>query len=243
MANPKVEKQVVDPKVALLAKLSKIMEATGYLQKDKKNKFDGYMYLSEQKIKEHFSDLLVEHKVMFLPKETRVVRSEATTTNTGKPSRLTEVESFYAFVDVETGYEINGMISGQGEDRSDKGIYKAMTGALKYVFINTFLVPAGDDPENDDDQKPEKPVQKPVEKPVPPAPREVAPESRNNKAPVINRTKFTGRQKQLADAMDLFTTNQELGDYYLSLDKKDQTLIFNYKEYLKGKLEGTWVKK
>lgn len=39
---------------------------------------------------------------------------------------------------------------GEGVDKQDKAAYKAMTGALKYVYRQTFAIPTGDDPENDE---------------------------------------------------------------------------------------------
>jgi hypothetical protein len=37
---------------------------------------------------------------------------------------------------------------GTGEDNSDKGTYKGITGGLKYILMKTFLIYTGDDPEN-----------------------------------------------------------------------------------------------
>ena len=38
---------------------------------------------------------------------------------------------------------------GQGQDRGDKGIYKAITGAAKYIYAQLFALPTTDDPEAD----------------------------------------------------------------------------------------------
>lgn len=38
---------------------------------------------------------------------------------------------------------------GEGRDRGDKAPYKALTGALKYALIQTFLIATGDDPEHE----------------------------------------------------------------------------------------------
>jgi len=40
---------------------------------------------------------------------------------------------------------------GQGADKGDKGVYKAITGAKKYFIANLFLIPTDDDPEGNDD--------------------------------------------------------------------------------------------
>lgn len=39
---------------------------------------------------------------------------------------------------------------GEGQDRADKAIYKAITGGKKYLISNIFNVPTTDDPERDD---------------------------------------------------------------------------------------------
>jgi hypothetical protein len=46
---------------------------------------------------------------------------------------------------------------GEAFDRSDKSLYKAYTGALKYYFANTWHVPTGDDPEADKTKPTDKP--------------------------------------------------------------------------------------
>ena len=55
----------------------------------------------------------------------------------------------YSFVDVDTGEEITVKIAGEGLDSGDKAPYKAMTGALKYALLQSFLLATGDDPEDE----------------------------------------------------------------------------------------------
>ena len=40
-------------------------------------------------------------------------------------------------------------VPGEGLDAGDKAPYKAMTGALKYALLQSFLLPTGDDPEEE----------------------------------------------------------------------------------------------
>ena len=254
MATKKVPSETVEDKkveanpqsslVLLLQKLHRIMEQSPYLQKDKKNTHDGYNYLSEEKIKEHFQGMFAKERLMFLPVGTQITKSVDTTTSTGKPTHLTEVVFNYQIVDVDTGFFISGSSSGQGEDRADKGVYKAITGALKYALTTTFLLPAGNDPEDDSDvEVPKKATPVPSRQVAPPKQsdptRGTQPDSNGVSAPpVINRTKFTGRQKALADAMDQFTTIDELKTYYTKeLSKEDKVLMYNYAQYLGDKLK------
>ena len=40
-------------------------------------------------------------------------------------------------------------VAGEGADPADKSVCKAMTSALKYALLQSFLIATGDDPEND----------------------------------------------------------------------------------------------
>jgi hypothetical protein len=50
---------------------------------------------------------------------------------------------------VDSGEEIVAKVAGQGLDSGDKAPYKAMTGALKYALLQSFLLATGDDPEDE----------------------------------------------------------------------------------------------
>jgi hypothetical protein len=62
-------------------------------------------------------------------------------------NRIIDVIIEFGFVDVEDLSETRMMIVGSGFDDSDKGVYKAMTGADKYKYILLFQIPTQDDPE------------------------------------------------------------------------------------------------
>ena len=55
-------------------------------------------------------------------------------------------------VDAQSGESLSSTIIGSGQDKGDKGPYKAYTGAQKYFLMKTFMIPTGDDPEKDDEQ-------------------------------------------------------------------------------------------
>ncbi len=50
---------------------------------------------------------------------------------------------------MDSGEEIVAKVAGQGLDAGDKAPYKAMTGALKYALLQSFLLATGDDPEDE----------------------------------------------------------------------------------------------
>lgn len=133
------------PRTKIAAKLNEIQKEVGYMQKGGKNEAQGYKFLSDAQIMEKFNELFQKNKVLF----TYASRITGTQPTPSGKQTLTNVEVDYEFLDVESGENIFGTAAGQGTDPGDKGVYKAITGAIKYVFMKTFLIPTGDDPEND----------------------------------------------------------------------------------------------
>lgn len=123
----------------ILKKLHDIMSEVDSIPKDKTNSFHGYDYASEYAIKTKLHGLLVKHKVLFMLSATDI-------RHTGT---LTDVICTFKFFDIESGEVLEAPFVGTGEDKLDKGTYKAITGAIKYILTSTFLIPTGDDPEND----------------------------------------------------------------------------------------------
>lgn len=60
------------------------------------------------------------------------------------------VEMKFTLIDPETGEFLEYMASGEGADFTDKGGYKAKTGAIKYFIRDNFLVGESTDPEEID---------------------------------------------------------------------------------------------
>lgn len=120
-------------------KIHNIMTSIGIIEKDKTNDFHKYKYASEFAIKKAVHEALVNEKLI-------LQLSEKSHT---KEANITTVTFEYCFIDIETGDKMCGLFSGSGEDKGDKGLYKAFTGCLKYLLTTTFLIPTGDDPEND----------------------------------------------------------------------------------------------
>lgn len=83
----------------------------------------------------------------------------------------------FTFVDAATGESQTVSAVGEGMDSGDKGCYKAMTGAVKYALLKTFLVPTGDDaekPDTTDNQAPAQQTTGPGYTPRPSAPQQAA---------------------------------------------------------------------
>ena len=131
----------------LRQKLAEVRRRIGYIQKRGHNERSNYSYVTAADIAGSVGDILAELGVVVIPRleeisyESAVGRSETT--------RMARVVMAYTFADVDSGEEIIAKVAGQGLDPGDKAPYKAMTGALKYALLQSFLLATGDDPEDD----------------------------------------------------------------------------------------------
>ena len=137
-----------DPvRLNLRQKLAEVRRRIGYVQKRGHNERHNYSYVTAADIAGSVGDLLAELGVVVIPRledisyESAVGRGEAT--------RMARVVMAYTFADVDSGDEIIAKVAGQGLDPGDKAPYKAMTGALKYALLQSFLLATGDDPEDE----------------------------------------------------------------------------------------------
>jgi len=132
---------IPDTKITGIAtKLWDVMGDLGYLTNDKKHP-QGWGYASEAAHKEAVQKALIKHRVLFFPTSSTVVDIR---------EGVVIVRLMYEFIDIDSGQRLAGSFDGTGSSRDDKGTYKADTGALKYALRSTFLIPTGDDPENED---------------------------------------------------------------------------------------------
>lgn len=126
-------------------KILKIMKAINSIEKKGHNDYDNYSYATDADIKTAVRKELINNGLIFkheiLEEKTRgdIVM--------GKMNVLVRIKVGYTFTDVDTGDTYEGFYYGHGTDKGDKGLYKAITGSIKYILTSTFLIPTGDDPE------------------------------------------------------------------------------------------------
>lgn len=132
----------------LVKKLAKIMGEINNVEKNGFNAFHKYNYAMEQ-------DMLVAVRKKLSDANIFIVTDVKTVTvqETGKEGFLTTIQTVHAFHDGDTGETLYASSAGQGTDKGDKGIYKAITGATKYFISKNFLIPTGDDPESFDEKR------------------------------------------------------------------------------------------
>lgn len=152
----------------VLKKLAAVMAENEYIQKTGKHP-TGFKFLKESDLKRKVGKSFSDHGLVLVPCSATVSSYE---TIRGKdPSNprhetLTTVNLGFRIFDKETGEYVQGQMPGQGVDGGDKGVYKAITGAIKYILTSVLLIETGDDPENEAPEAP--PPPKTTAKALPP---------------------------------------------------------------------------
>lgn len=134
---------------ALAKKLVNVQTGIRTVNKDGHNDFHNYDYATEAGFLAVLRPLLIQQGLVILSSVKDSAIIQQVKNNAGKESPLTRVQMEFTIVDSESGETFVGGAEGYGSDGMDKGIYKAITGATKYFLAKCFLIPTGDDPEND----------------------------------------------------------------------------------------------
>jgi hypothetical protein len=133
----------------LSKKMLQIMSEVGYVQKGGTNTFQNYKYAKEADVAAKVRESMVKHGVFLYTSVTKTGVSEYLN-NKGATQFMVSVLVTGTFVDSDSGESYTVTYPGDGADTGDKGIYKAITGADKYLLMKTFLIETGDDPEKDE---------------------------------------------------------------------------------------------
>jgi hypothetical protein len=131
----------------LRQKLAEVRRRLGYIQKRGHNERFNYSYVTAADIAGSVGDLLSELGVVVIPSLENITYES--TPGRNETTRMARVVMAYTFSDVDSGEELVAKVAGQGLDTGDKAPYKAMTGALKYALLQSFLLATGDDPEDE----------------------------------------------------------------------------------------------
>ncbi|MEE9452636.1 MAG: ERF family protein [Gammaproteobacteria bacterium] len=132
----------------LAEKMILISEEVQYIQKQGRNQFHKYNYVTDSDVVNALSKAMQKHKVFMF---SSVLQRQCTSYETrgNKNAFLVSIQLQVTFIDVDSGESMRSIFYGDGSDSDDKGVYKAITGAQKYALMKTFLVATGDDPEKD----------------------------------------------------------------------------------------------
>lgn len=136
----------------IAAKLVKILEAAGKVEKKGHNRAQNYKFVRETDLVDMIRPIMASEKLFLNLDVVAHELIEMGPTSSGSKNRLTILTISGTWVDAETGevWSLPSHFVGYGADTGDKGVYKAMTGAEKYFLFKAFLVGTGDDPEGDE---------------------------------------------------------------------------------------------
>lgn len=118
-------------------------------QKSGDNKFDKYRYSKLEDFFDAAKPILSKHGLAL------VIGNPAVSTLSDRPTKNGGLEhacqvQVTATLIHESGEWIEAQGHGEGQDRADKSIYKAITGAKKYALAGLLAIPTTDDPEADE---------------------------------------------------------------------------------------------
>ena len=139
----------------LLPALMKARQTISPTKKGGVNKFDDYAYATLEDWHNAVMPALLENGLMLSFSTISVENLEPRVTKKTKNGKETTSYQYVVQVICEgrlwhtsgQWIEIGGV--GQGQDRADKGVYKALTGCAKYLYAQLFALPTTDDPEGD----------------------------------------------------------------------------------------------
>ena len=145
----------------LAQKIVDVMSEVNSVSKRGRNEFQNYSYAKESDYIEAIRPTLIKNGIVVLPS-----LEEVKIEPIGKPesgNMLTSIIMKFTLINAENPKDMVEMkIPAQGADKSDKGVYKAITGAKKYFVSNVFLIPTNDDAEKDSVEVESKSVQSSV---------------------------------------------------------------------------------
>ena len=134
--------------LSLRQKLAVVRRRIAYVQKRGHNERKNYNYVTAADIAGAVGDILAELGVVVVPR-LESISHEPSRMGRSEVEHIARVVMAYTFMDVDTAEEITVKVAGEGLDAGDKAPYKAMTGALKYALLQSFLLATGDDPEEE----------------------------------------------------------------------------------------------
>lgn len=145
MAKALTPEENLSPEATILRAMNAVMSEVDYVQKKGENDFHGYKYATEADVLERLRPAMVKHGLILIPS----VQQVSSVDQYGN----TTVSIHYTLAHVSGAVWSQPVIAaGCGNDRNkngigDKGLYKALTGANKYLLFKLFQIETGNDAE------------------------------------------------------------------------------------------------
>lgn len=142
-----------------------VMAEIGAIAKGRKNQQQGYMFRGIDDVFMAAQAVFAKHGIFIATKVVKMDRAERTTQrgNTLIYTILTVEHTFYA----KDGSSVVVTTMGEAMDSGDKSCNKAMSAALKYAVLQTFVIPT-EEPKDTENESHEVLPENPPPKPLPP---------------------------------------------------------------------------
>ncbi len=126
--------------------ICEVMAQVSYVPETGRNTFHKYQYASDADLLGALQPVMAAAGLAMVPHKVETTTVEHSSDRKGKTQWRTELVVTWMLLHT-SGDSIALQAPGCGIDGEDKGVYKAMTGALKYALRHLFLVPTGNNPE------------------------------------------------------------------------------------------------
>jgi hypothetical protein len=147
MAKQETATEEVEPHTQIIRALNAVMQEVDYVQKTGENDFHDYKYANEADVLDKLRPSMVKHGLILIPSVAQVSTIDA--------YGNTNVSIHYTLAHISGAIWPEKIIAaGCGGDKNrngvgDKGLYKAITGANKYLLFKLFQIKTGDDEPED----------------------------------------------------------------------------------------------
>lgn len=146
--------------------ISGVMRDVGVVGKDGFNTFDKYKFRGIDAVMNALSPAMVKNKVFVTPEVLEQTREERVSKE-GKLMIYSITKVRYTFF-TEDGSSVSAVVIGEGMDRGDKSMNKAMSAAFKYACFQVFCIPTEEMKDSEQDSPEPQPKKKAEKKqPVP----------------------------------------------------------------------------
>lgn len=132
--------------------IADVLSEVGAVGKDGQNTFDKYRYRSIDAVMNAMHPAMAKHRVFVIPEVLEQSREERGAKSGGVLiySIIKVRYTFYA----EDGSSLTATVIGEGMDKGDKSVNKAMSAAFKYALFQVFCIPT-DEFSDSEDESPE----------------------------------------------------------------------------------------
>lgn len=127
------------PEKLIFSRMIKVMAEISHIGKGRKNVQQNYQFRGIDDVYNAVHEAMVKNEVFVLPEILDIQREERTT-KSGGALTVTILKVKFTFCTVD-GSSVSVITTGEGMDSGDKSANKALSGAQKYAFFQTFCIP------------------------------------------------------------------------------------------------------